>query len=211
VILEGDSLLAGATCTLDRGIRAVLSFGPFRLVASERLLTRDGEPVKVSARVLDILIALSARPNEAVGKNDLLARVWPDVTVKEGSLRFHVAGLRKALGDGKDGARCIETSSGRGCCFVAPVVRSSDRLEAKVPPASFPQGNLPAHRRLPQPQHHCRRAEARHLRHGDERPPMMQLHGLRLACAAQPEVHLREWRSALRAAATSSPSRLDQA
>ncbi len=26
-----------------------------------------------------------------------MAEVWPDVTVEEGSLRFHIAGLRKAL------------------------------------------------------------------------------------------------------------------
>jgi DNA-binding winged helix-turn-helix (wHTH) protein len=35
-------------------------------------------------------------------------------------LRFHVASLRKALGDGKDGARYVDTLAGRGYCFVAP-------------------------------------------------------------------------------------------
>ena len=38
-----------------------------------------------------------------------MARVWPDVNVEESSLRFHVMSLRKALGDGKDGARYIMT------------------------------------------------------------------------------------------------------
>ena len=69
--------------------RDVVSFGPFRLVASERLLTKDGAPVEVGARTLDVLIALVSRPNEVVSKRDLLARVWPDVTVEESSLRFH--------------------------------------------------------------------------------------------------------------------------
>ena len=54
-----------------------------------------------------------------------MAAVWPDVTVEEGSLRFHIAGLRKALGDGKDGARYIATLAGRGYCFVAPVTRTA--------------------------------------------------------------------------------------
>src|SRR5262245_33414310 len=111
--------------TLAAQTREVVSFGPFSLVAAERRLTRNGDPVELSARALDILVALLSRPNEVVSKGDLLARVWPDVTVEEGSLRFHVAGLRKALGDGKDGARYIETLSGRGYCFVAPVSRSS--------------------------------------------------------------------------------------
>jgi predicted ATPase/DNA-binding winged helix-turn-helix (wHTH) protein len=128
----------------------VISFGPFRLVRSERLLTREGAPVEMGARSLDILVTLLSSPNEVVSKRDLLARVWPDVTVEEGSLRFHIAGLRKALGDGKDGARYIATLSGRGYCFVAPVLRSTAqnstgrddvRLAAA---AAFPHVNLPA-------------------------------------------------------------------
>ncbi|HEV2675398.1 MAG TPA: winged helix-turn-helix domain-containing protein [Aliidongia sp.] len=107
--------------------RDVVSFGPFSLVASERLLTKDGAPLELGARTLDTLIALVSRPNEVVGKRELMAEVWPDVTVEEGSLRFHIASLRQALGDGKDGARYITTLAGRGYCFVAPVSRSIDR------------------------------------------------------------------------------------
>jgi predicted ATPase/DNA-binding winged helix-turn-helix (wHTH) protein len=122
--------------------REAVSFGPFNLVASERLLTKGGAPVELGARGLDILIALVSKPNEVIGKQDLLARVWPDVMVEEGSLRFHIASLRKALGDGKGGARYITTLAGRGYCFVAPVSRSSDQVqvEAVVP---FPQAHLP--------------------------------------------------------------------
>jgi predicted ATPase/DNA-binding winged helix-turn-helix (wHTH) protein len=129
--------------------REVISFGPFSLVTSERLLTREGAPVELSARALDILIALLSRPNEVVSKNDLLAQVWPDATVEEGSLRFHIGNLRKALGDGKDGARYITILTGRGYCFVAPISRSSDQgqvLQGKALAAaavSFPHANLP--------------------------------------------------------------------
>ena len=94
--------------------------------------------MKLSARALDILIALLSRPNEVVSKNDLLARVWPDVTVEEGSLRFHMAGLRKALGDGKDGARYIETLTGRGYCFVAPVVETGEPAQEPASAARLP-------------------------------------------------------------------------
>ena len=125
--------------------RDVLSFGPFRLVLSERLLTRDGAPVELGARALDALVALALRPNEVIGKRDLMARVWPDVTVEEGSLRFHIAALRRALGDGIGGARYIATAAGRGYCFVAPISRSSDRdnARAEVGP-SFRHANLPS-------------------------------------------------------------------
>ena len=110
-------------------ITDVISFGPFSLVASERLLLKAGVPVKLSARALDTLIALVSRPNEVIGKKDLIAQVWPDVTVEEGSLRFHIAGLRKALGDGKDGARYITTLPGRGYCFVARTSISTESNE----------------------------------------------------------------------------------
>jgi DNA-binding winged helix-turn-helix (wHTH) protein len=60
-------------------IKDVISFGPYSLIACERLLTKDGAPVILSARALDILIALVSCPNELVGKNDLLAQVWPEV------------------------------------------------------------------------------------------------------------------------------------
>ena len=98
----------------------------------------------MGARALDVLIALASRPNQVVGKADLLALVWPGVHVEEGSLRFHVAGLRKALGDGEDGARYIVTLPARGYCFVAPLSRSN----LAVPPADtvnvgFRQANLP--------------------------------------------------------------------
>src|SRR5688572_24385182 len=121
-----------------------LSFGPFNLRASERLLTKDGVPVDLGARALDILIALISTPNEVVSKKDLMSRVWPDVTVEEGSLRFHMASLRKALGDGKDGARYITTLAGRGYCFVASVSQASrprDEVPAALP--NFPYANLP--------------------------------------------------------------------
>jgi predicted ATPase/DNA-binding winged helix-turn-helix (wHTH) protein len=122
-----------------------LSFGRFNLLVSERLLTKEGVPVLLGGRALDILNVLISAPNEVVSKKDLMSRVWPDVTVEEGSLRFHMAGLRKALGDGKDGARYITTLAGRGYCFVAPVSRPSiARDNATAAPANFPIANLPS-------------------------------------------------------------------
>ena len=126
----------------------MLSFGPFRLIAGERLLLRGDTPVELGARTLDTLIALVSRPNEIIGKRELMALIWPDVVVEEGSLRFHIAGLRKALGDGRDGARYIATLAGRGYCFVAPVTHSGGAASIPVTVAtgwtgpSFLPGNL---------------------------------------------------------------------
>ncbi|KJC56831.1 transcriptional regulator [Bradyrhizobium sp. LTSPM299] len=125
--------------------KEVISFGPFSLIVSERLLTNDGTPIELSARALDILVVLLSHPNEIVGKKELLAQVWPDVIVEEGSLRFHMTYLRKALGDGKAGARYIATLPGRGYCFVAPVSRSAgQRGDTPIVASIFPHANLPS-------------------------------------------------------------------
>jgi hypothetical protein len=53
-----------------------ISFGPFRLVPTQRLLLEDGNPVRVGSCALGILAALVERPGELVGKEELMARVW---------------------------------------------------------------------------------------------------------------------------------------
>lgn len=117
-----------------------LSFGPFTVTPQERLVTRNGVALPLGAKAFDTLIALMSRPNAVVSKWDLMALVWPGITVDEANLRFHVAALRKALGDGKDGARYITTLSGRGYCFVAPIsqtgIAAAQRLE--LPPVKLP-------------------------------------------------------------------------
>src|SRR5271163_2302133 len=111
----------------------VLYFGPFSLSVAERLLNRADEPIPLGDRALDVLIALAARAGEVVTHKELISSVWPDVTVEYGNLRVHIAALRKALGDGRDGARYVSNVTNRGYCFVAPVARSM--VEQPVPVA----------------------------------------------------------------------------
>jgi predicted ATPase/DNA-binding winged helix-turn-helix (wHTH) protein len=123
----------------------IVSFGCFRLSKVARLLERDGSPVKLSGRALDILIVLVERAGKVVDKRDLMAMVWPDVTVDENSLRFHIAALRKTLGDGQEGARYLITVPGRGYCFVSPLLASHNpRQEIAKRGVSAASDNLPA-------------------------------------------------------------------
>lgn len=111
-----------------------ISFGPYRLIPSERILLRDGKVVDVGSRAFDVLIALVECAGEVVGQRELMARAWPNVVVGDGSLRVRIAELRKTLGDGRDGMRYIENVTGRGYCFVAHVERSTARPLASTPP-----------------------------------------------------------------------------
>lgn len=118
---------------MDRGVTVVkpcFAFGPFRLLVTERRLEKDGIVVPLGSRALDILVALVECAGDVVSKKDLISRVWPNTTVDESSLRVHVAGLRKALGDGRSGARHVVNIPGRGYCFVAPVTHLDIRSEA---------------------------------------------------------------------------------
>lgn len=113
-----------------------ISFGSFRLDHASRLLLRDGEPVRVGSRALDLLIALVDRAGDVVGKHELLEVVWQGVVVDEAAVRVHLASLRRALGDGRDGARYIVNIPGRGYSFVAPIAR--DEPKAHQPQAGHP-------------------------------------------------------------------------
>src|SRR5258707_10967573 len=106
-----------------------LRFGPFELSIGERVLWRDGRVLPLGDRALDVLTYLADRPGEVIAKQELMDHVWSDVTVDEGSLRVHVAAIRKALGDGQFGNRYIANVKGRGYSFVGSVVRLEDSTE----------------------------------------------------------------------------------
>lgn len=102
-------------------IPPVYAFGPFRLLPAPLVLMRGEEEVRLGRRALDLLQALVARPGEVRSRSELEAHVWPSTIVEDSSLRVHIAALRRALGDGVNGARYIANVPGRGYSFVAGV------------------------------------------------------------------------------------------
>jgi TolB-like protein/Tfp pilus assembly protein PilF len=94
------------------------NFGRFRLDVDRRELFRDGTPVQLGSRALDILCVLASANGEVVGKDELMRRVWPDVVVEEGNIQVHVSALRKALEDGKNAQTYVVTVPGRGYRLV---------------------------------------------------------------------------------------------
>src|SRR5882757_4170373 len=121
-----------------------ISFGPYRLLAAQRLLLEGDTPVRLGSRAFDTLAALVGRAGEVVGKEELIARVWPQTFVEESNLKIQVSALRRALGDGHAGNRFIMTVPGRGYNFVAPV-SLEEPPRGSLPPTIAPAGvhNLP--------------------------------------------------------------------
>ncbi len=99
-------------------------------------------PLHLGGRALDILIFLAERPGEVVDKRVLVKRIWANVNVDEGSLRFHIAALRKALGDTGKSARYVVNVPGRGYCFVASLAQAPAPVVSPAaevaPPRSLP-------------------------------------------------------------------------
>jgi predicted ATPase/DNA-binding winged helix-turn-helix (wHTH) protein len=111
-----------------------MAFGPFRLLPEQQQLLEADKPVRLGSRALEILNLLLERPGELVTKDELIARVWPSTLVEEGSLRVHVAALRRTLGDGQGANRYIINVPGRGYRFVAPVSHASAPRNAEPAP-----------------------------------------------------------------------------
>jgi predicted ATPase/DNA-binding winged helix-turn-helix (wHTH) protein len=122
---------------LDRS--DMLATTPFQLRSRERALLRNGEPVKIGARAMEILIALAERPGELVSKNELLDRVWPNQQIEEAALRVHLSALRRLLGADEQERPLIVNENGRGYRLIAdlidqkPAPRSLDQLRQDFP------------------------------------------------------------------------------
>ncbi len=118
-------------------------FGSFRLIPAQRMLLDGGGPARLGSRAMDILIALVESAGKTIRTDQLIARTWPDTIVDEGTLRVHVAALRRALGDGRAGKRYIVNNPGRGYTFVAPVIGERRSPATAAPHGTTAASNLP--------------------------------------------------------------------
>ena len=80
-------------------------------------------PVEISSRALDVLRALVERPGDLLSRREIMAAAWPGLVVDDNNLTIQIATLRRMLDrDGVQGS-CIQTVTGRGYRFIAPVTR----------------------------------------------------------------------------------------
>jgi DNA-binding winged helix-turn-helix (wHTH) protein/Tol biopolymer transport system component len=96
-------------------------FGPFQLDEKERLLRRQGVPVRLTPKAFDVLTILVAHAGTLVTRESLLKAVWPDTFVEEANLSYTMSLLRKALGDTHTPYRYVQTVVGHGYRFVGAV------------------------------------------------------------------------------------------
>ncbi|TAN05410.1 MAG: tetratricopeptide repeat protein [Rhodanobacteraceae bacterium] len=96
-------------------------FGPFRIDPDRGLVLRDGQPLAITPKAFEVLLALVRRNHEVVSKDELMQTVWPGRVVEEANLSQCIFVLRKLLGDTHDTRRYIVTLPGQGYRFAEQV------------------------------------------------------------------------------------------
>src|SRR5271155_5993159 len=106
---------------MNKAVRQLYEFGPFVLDPSERLLRHGAARLELPPRAFDTLLVLVENSGRLLEKDALMRTVWRDTVVEENNLSQVVYLVRKALRDGEDGARYIETVPKRGYRFIGEV------------------------------------------------------------------------------------------
>ncbi|HEY0139704.1 MAG TPA: winged helix-turn-helix domain-containing protein [Thermoanaerobaculia bacterium] len=101
-----------------------MRFGPFEVDAQSGELRREGVVVPLPPQPFRLLVALLARPNELVTREELRQKIWDDGTNVDfdRGLNFCVLQLRNALGDDAKNPTYIETLPKRGYRFIGSLV-----------------------------------------------------------------------------------------
>lgn len=102
---------------------AIYRFAECVLDVRERRLLVRGHAVTLTPKVFDTLVLLVEHAGHVVSKDELMAALWPRGFVHESNLTKHIWLIRRALGDGEDESRFIETLPKLGYRFIAPVQR----------------------------------------------------------------------------------------
>ena len=99
----------------------VYRFASFTLEPAERRLSAAGKAIALTPKVFDTLVLLVERAGHVVSKDELMKELWPRGYVDESNLTKHVWLIRRALGEGDDESRFVETVPKVGYRFIAPV------------------------------------------------------------------------------------------
>jgi len=105
-------------------------FGAFRLVPAERQLLRENQTVTLPPKAFQALAILVQNHGHAVTKKQLIETLWPDAFVEESNLNHYISLVRKALGDGTNGERYIETLPKFGYRFRGDVRETNAQTES---------------------------------------------------------------------------------
>jgi transcriptional activator of cad operon len=130
---------------MERPTIAPLRIGDWCVNPSSSEISRNGETTRVEERTMRLLLCLAENSGEVVSIDELLNRVWPEVTVSPDSVYQAVTSLRRLLGDDPKQPTYIATVPRLGYRMVAAVTPWADQLIKPVTPdAPKPASRLKA-------------------------------------------------------------------
>lgn len=112
------------TMSVEQSERPVYTFGGFTLDLSRAmLLDPQGAEVPLRPKSLALLTYLLEHSGRVVGRDELMAELWPGIRVVNDSLAQCVHDVRRALGDG--GQQLLRTLPRHGYLLTVEVCRSA--------------------------------------------------------------------------------------
>jgi len=118
------------------GLQQSIRFGEdFELDLRPRRLRRGSHVLKLERIPLEILILLLEHRGEIVSREKIVARVWGnDVFLDtDNSIRGAIRKVRQALKDDPETPRFIQTVTGRGYRFIAPIISPQEEHTTEPP------------------------------------------------------------------------------
>jgi DNA-binding winged helix-turn-helix (wHTH) protein len=119
-------------------VGSIFSFDEFELDLEKKELRRDGVPMKTDPLLLRLLDAFVRSPQQVVGKEQLLARVWDGRVVSDNSLAVAITRLRKLLGHERAAREVVVTVHRQGYRFAPSVVERDVVAPHSMAPGSRP-------------------------------------------------------------------------
>ena len=111
----------------------IYEFGSFRLDAGQRILTLEGQIIRLSPKMFELLLYFVEHPNQVIEKDTLMREVWRDAIVEDANLTVHISNLRKALNGDLGRAVSIETFPKVGYRFSAEVSTLEQEIADRKP------------------------------------------------------------------------------
>ncbi len=105
-------------------------FDDFYLDARNRQLSRNGEPLALNSKYLDVLLLLVKHSGQLVEKQRIFDEVWDGVFVTDAALTQCIKDIRKQLGDDASSPRYIKTVPKHGYTFIGNVVDADEKTGA---------------------------------------------------------------------------------
>jgi DNA-binding winged helix-turn-helix (wHTH) protein/Tol biopolymer transport system component len=126
--------------------KAICRFDDFSVDREQRALMRGDAALPLPSRSFDTLVYLIEHRDRCIPKDELIAEIWQDVVVTDDSLIHAISVLRRALNDGRNDSRYIQTIPRRGYRFIGTIAEPTDTTRPAAAEVALADAPVPGHR-----------------------------------------------------------------